>query len=213
LWKVKYLCDGYEEDLELEDVHVLDIMEDDQRLVGESQATLRKHVVDALVPGFQYLDNQLTGNCNSCYDCTHMYEVCALIRVFDPSWVAENSQLVDMALVGKLHVVVPIQYWELVPALQVELPTYLVAAKDVAIDRSEMKGYTTAVLDFWKRHHTEIPNWAKAARIVFSFSCNSAACERVFSLLKCMFGDQQLKAVAGYVQGSLMLKYNKRNVG
>ena len=214
LWKVKYPADDYEEDLELEDV--VGIMEDDSRLVGESPEVLRKHIVDALVPGFEYLENRLTGNCAACYDCSHMYEVCKLLRVFDPSWVVANSDKVDMAFVQKLTAIVPIQYWGLVPKLQQELHKYLPLAKEVEsekFDRSDVKEYTNQVLDFWRRNQSTIPEWATAALIVFSFSGNSAACERVFSLLKQMFGDQQLSALADYVQGSLMLRYNQRVVG
>ena len=41
----------------------------------------------------------------------------------------------------------------------------------------------------------------------------SQACERVFSLLKNMFGDQQLEALADYIRAALLLAYNKRTVG
>ena len=50
-------------------------------------------------------------------------------------------------------------------------------------------------------------------RIVGSFSPNSASAERVFSLLKCMFGEQQMSALANMIQAALMLKYNQRQVG
>ena len=50
-------------------------------------------------------------------------------------------------------------------------------------------------------------------RIVRSFTPNSAAAERVFSLLKDLFGDQQMLALADYVQAALMLNYNDRKVG
>ena len=54
---------------------------------------------------------------------------------------------------------------------------------------------------------------ALAARIVFAISPNSASCERVFALLKNLFGEQQMSALADYVQASLMLNYNGRRVG
>ena len=57
------------------------------------------------------------------------------------------------------------------------------------------------------------PRRALAARVVFAISPNSASCERVFSLLKNLFGEQQMAALADYVQASLMLNYNGRNVG
>ena len=55
--------------------------------------------------------------------------------------------------------------------------------------------------------------WALAARITLGLTPNSAACERVFSLLKNMFGEQQMAALADYISAALMLKYNKRTVG
>ena len=57
------------------------------------------------------------------------------------------------------------------------------------------------------------PAWALAARIVFAISPNSASCERVFALLKNLFGEQQMSALADYVQAALMLNYNQRRVG
>ena len=41
----------------------------------------------------------------------------------------------------------------------------------------------------------------------------TASCERVFSLLANMFGDNQNSALGDLLQGSLMLRYNKREVG
>ena len=51
------------------------------------------------------------------------------------------------------------------------------------------------------------------ARIVFAISPNSASCERVFALLKNLFGEEQSLSLADYVQASLMLNYNDRSVG
>ena len=49
--------------------------------------------------------------------------------------------------------------------------------------------------------------------IVFASSPNSASCERVFALLRNLFGELQMKSLADYVQAALMLNYNQRNVG
>ena len=38
-------------------------------------------------------------------------------------------------------------------------------------------------------------------------SPNLASCERVFALLKNMFGEQQLSALNDYIQGALMVRY------
>ena len=50
------------------------------------------------------------------------------------------------------------------------------------------------------------------SRILFAISPNSASCERVFSLLKLMFGDQQISTLADAIRAALMLRYNDRTV-
>ena len=52
-----------------------------------------------------------------------------------------------------------------------------------------------------------------SARIVFAFTPTSAAAERVFSMLKAVFGDQATTALADYIQTAIMLRSNKRKVG
>ena len=61
-----------------------------------------------------------------------------------------------------------------------------------------------------RTHAGAIKDWAHAARIVFAMSPNSASCERVFSLLKQMFGVDQKAVLGDYMQAALMLRYNKR---
>ena len=48
---------------------------------------------------------------------------------------------------------------------------------------------------------------------MFAISPNSASCERVFALLKRLFGEQQMSSLADLVQAALMLNYNGRSVG
>ena len=50
-------------------------------------------------------------------------------------------------------------------------------------------------------------------QIVGSFTPNSAAAERVSSMLKLMFGETQMSALVDMIQAAMMLKYNKRKVG
>ena len=57
------------------------------------------------------------------------------------------------------------------------------------------------------------PQRASAARIAFAISPNSASCERVFSLLEQMYGDDQLSALADQLRAAIMLAYNKRTLG
>ena len=70
--------------------------------------------------------------------------------------------------------------------------------------------YTDAVLTWWRTHAGAIKDWAHAARIVFAMSPNSASCERVFSLLNLMYGDQQVSTLADSIRAGLMLRYNGR---
>ena len=52
-----------------------------------------------------------------------------------------------------------------------------------------------------------------APKIILAIPPTSAASECVFSLLEEMFGKDQDRALSDLIQGSLMLRYNKRNVG
>ena len=56
------------------------------------------------------------------------------------------------------------------------------------------------------------PEPSGTARMVFALSCTSAACERVFSLVDAMFGEDQRSSLADQVQAGVMLRYNKRQV-
>ena len=63
------------------------------------------------------------------------------------------------------------------------------------IDHTECKdnhAFTEGVLHWWKVHGSKFPAWAEAARIVFAFTLNSAAAERVFSMLKAMSAIRRL---------------------
>lgn len=99
-----------------------------------------------------------------------------------------------------------------VEKLKQELPTYLAVAKEVDIDTSTASIFSDQVLAFWRSTPKDnMQEWRKAAYIIFSMSPNSAACERVFSLLKTMYGSQQDSVLADHLQASLMLRYNGRN--
>ena len=65
---------------------------------------------------------------------------------------------------------------------------------------------------FWRSNAPKFPAWGRLARVFLSMALapSSAAVERIFSLCNHMFGDAQLSALADYVQGSLMLRANKR---
>ena len=92
-----------------------------------------------------------------------------------------------------------------IPRLKAELPLYLTATSNApAFDRSDVKAYTEGVLKWWRTNGSGFKQWAVAARIVFAISPNSASCERVFSLLKLMFGDQQMSSLTDVIRAALI---------
>ena len=88
--------------------------------------------------------------------------------------------------------------------LKAELPAYLAATEDVVINTEERK------VQWWHSHKDQLPHWASAAKKVLLVQPSSAAAERVFSILKSSFNDQQENALVDYLQASVMTQYNKR---
>ena len=86
--------------------------------------------------------------------------------------------------------------------LKEELPSYLAKAADISPELSP--------LTWWKMNATSLPTWSSTTQQVLLIQPSSAASERVFSLLKNSFGDQQLAALEDYVETSLILQYNKK---
>ena len=153
----------------------------------------------------------MTGNCATPYDCTETYTIFKLAQCFDPSFAATS---LTRLMVEDLAKITPLAAHDLIPRMLKELPDYLLAANTcTGFDRSSVKDFTEGVLLWWKHNSSRFPSWAIAARIVFAITPSSAASERVFSLVKAMFGKDQLSSLGDQLQGSVMLRYNKRNVG
>eukprot|EP00966_Prymnesium_polylepis_P124554 2880804-Prymnesium_polylepis.2 len=134
-----------------------------------------------------------------------MWEALRLVRAFDPSFAHTN--LTD-AMARDLKQITPLR--KMVPQILQELPDYISAARDFTIDHKDVDVFTKGVLEWWASNSSKFSAWAEAARIVFSFTPNSAAAERVFSLLKMFFGSECDTALADVIQATLMLRYNKR---
>ena len=159
--------------------------------------------------GFRYLQGRLDGACNNVnYDCREMWEVLRLVKAFDPSFAAAN---LTENLTRDLIKITPLR--KMGPDLLGELPVYLAAVKDFTVDHKDIPEFTKSVLNWWANNGSKFPAWARAARIVFSFTANSAAAERVFSLLKLFFGELRDWSLADMVQSTLMLRYNARKGG
>lgn len=90
----------------------------------------------------------------------------------------------------------------ILPNLKTELPSYLAKASQV---HGEFN-----ILEWWKLHENELPNWASTAKKVILIQPSSAAAERVFSLLNNSFNDKQHSCLEDYIESSIMLQYNSR---
>jgi hypothetical protein len=202
-YTVHYEADDTYEDLEESEIRALIVTDDMPE---------RKAIVASLKSGFEYLDDRLTGNCASCYDCTDTYELFRLVQVFDPVFA-----VADRVCAETVKGLAALPCFEnldaLVAGMIAEIPKYMSSASRLRLDRADVAEFSKGVLQFWRSHATEMPHWAEAARIVFSMAPSSAACERVFSLLASMLDSNQRRALMDFVEGSLMLNYNNRVVG
>lgn len=215
-WLIKY-TDGHTEHYEEEELRSAKYGpvpngEDGKPVLLVRNLAQRTAICDALGPGFDYLEARLTGQgCDAQYSLAEMYELCRAARAFDPSF-AKNQ--VNAAFVDGMSAITPLNALGMLADLKLQLPQYLAAAANApSFDKGSVADYSDAVLGWWRDNGTAFPAWALAARVVFAISPNSASCERVFSLLKNLFGDEQMSALADYIQAALMLNYNGRQVG
>ena len=83
-----------------------------------------------------------------------------------------------------------------------ELPDYLAAADGVVMANEEEK------LAWWAAHSDTLPHWAGVVKKLLVIQPSSASAERVFSLLKNAFNDQQDNGLGDYLEASVMIRYN-----
>jgi hypothetical protein len=114
-----------------------------------------------------------------------------------------------VALVASLDVIVPFGAKPvLMESLKRDLHLYVAAAAGFTIDHGDVDDFTSGILSWWKNHASNVGAWGEAAQIAFAMAPNSAGAERVFSMLKTLFGSLQDSALADYIRGSMMLHYN-----
>ena len=92
----------------------------------------------------------------------------------------------------------------IIDGLKAELPAYMAAAEDVVIPTEEKK------VEWWCGHEEQLPRWASVVKQVLLVQPSSATAERVFSILRASFNEQQNCALVDYLQASVMSQYNKR---
>jgi hypothetical protein len=97
-------------------------------------------------------------------------------------------------------------------ALPAELRTY----KDVITAFMPLPGNTAIsemhdhLMSFWKLVGTQLPEWTDLASHSLLYLPSSAPVERVFSILKRVYGDSQMSMLEETVESSCMLIYNNR---
>ena len=88
-----------------------------------------------------------------------------------------------------------------ITSLKEELPAYLARSTDVN---------PPDIAQWWKNNELQLPNWSAAENKAIVVQPSSAAAERVFSLLNNSFGSRQTNSLEDYIEGTIMLQYNKR---
>ena len=133
---------------------------------AQEESDLQQHAKKCMQPGIKYYFEQVSTNMKA------FLEAFKAARLFSP------FRSIDInPSVSSIDSLTAFPFLRLeIPALKQELPLYQAAAQDV--DRC------FDPLLFWKRHESDLPTWAKAARQVFLVQPSSAASERVFSLLQ-----------------------------
>ena len=82
------------------------------------------------------------------------------------------------------------------------------AAHGFTADHGSVDDFTESTHGRYRNRSGEIGAWAEASLIAFLFTPSSAAAERLFSLLRALFGSSQDMALADYLEGSMMARYN-----
>lgn len=171
---------------------------------------------ESLAAAFQYLEDRLTDapTVDQPYRLGRVHSVCSALRVFNPAFIRQQAELqCANDLIERLRDI-PWVCEDTVVQMRAELPALLVAVNESALDfsLSSINDFTHNVLLFW-RTVKHCGSWRHEARRAFCLTPNSAASERVFSVLKAMFDDSQSHSLSDYIEGSVMLAFNERELG
>ena len=89
-----------------------------------------------------------------------------------------------------------------ITGLSDELPRYLASADGTQTETEDEK------VQWWARYEASLPNWSSVVKKILLVQPSSASAERVFSIMKNFFTDQQENALEETVEASVMLCYN-----
>ena len=178
-------------------LHMQNVIRIANEMAGPGQRALAQQYNNfawqCVQPGLEYFQNIFESVDNlsqplSCFKAARLYPT----RVNDI-----HQKAADVRELANF----PFIYDNDVDGLILELPQYLAASSGV---------HATDILDWWKRHKEALPRWSREAAKICLCKPSSAAAERVFSLLKASFSNQQQSELEDYIETSLMLQYNGR---
>ena len=89
-----------------------------------------------------------------------------------------------------------------IAGLSLELPHYLASAEGTQVATEEEK------VQWWARNSANLPNWSSVVKKILLVQPSSASAERVFSIMRSSFTNQQQSALEETVEVSVMLRYN-----
>lgn len=177
-----------------------------------------KRAQDAVAGAYEYLEKRLTDDptVDQPYRLKENYAVFKAVRAFDPGYAKGDH--VTPAVVDGLSILP----WlgdddATLQRLHEECAAYVSAAKASNLNfvHQDLDKFTSEVLTFWQQlaNSGVCKTWVAQARRVLCLTPNSAASERVFSRLSGVFQKEQLTSLSDYIEGSIMLGYNKRQLG
>ena len=176
---------------------------------------VRKDIVKALKEVYAYIKGRFDGECAQpgTYSCKEEYALFDRLRIFSPARALELDIITSDGIKAMVAEMGHDDMRALEAGMIREIADYKAMAAGFTADPHKMDEFTEKVLRFWRGKREKLPNFRAAARIAFALKPNSASCERVFSLLKQFFGEQEDDSLADLIQAILMLNYNNRSPG
>ena len=150
----------------------------------------------------QKLIGKPNGDLDDC-EMKPMMKVCESCDMLNPSVAATTDKPRAMELLENLARYLPFVSTEEVTMMKAGWDDFKVLAVGVAAKQD--------VLGFFKLHQEKLPTFGKVVQNLALIPSSSAACERVFSLLRNMFGPQAFAALEDYRSAAVKLAYNHRS--
>ena len=158
---------------------------------GIHESQMLQYAQKAIQPGLDYFKSQMEGTLK---DALSAFKAA---RLFCPQKAhTMQPRAADLDSLKSF----PFLNDDDIKGLKDELPVYLSKCSDTDAN--------FCPLEWWRRNCGDLPIWSACARKVLLVQPSSAASERVFSMLKASFHDQQDNSLQDYIKSSLMLQYN-----